>query len=132
MRHLIPDEARKWLGTPYKHQGRKIGVGVDCLGLLSETLKSLGATVKDRADYSRYPSQNLLVSGLAEQLTEIPIDQADTGDIFVMAQRKEANHVMIYDKRTETVIHSFFRCGKVVEQPVKIYKNQICKAFRYE
>ncbi len=26
--------ARTWLGTPYHHQGRLKGVGVDCAGLL--------------------------------------------------------------------------------------------------
>ena len=27
-------EAKKWLGTPYRHQGSKLGVGADCLGLV--------------------------------------------------------------------------------------------------
>lgn len=27
-------EARKWLGTPYQHQGACRGVGADCLGLI--------------------------------------------------------------------------------------------------
>lgn len=27
-------EARGWIGTPYRHQGRRKGVGCDCLGLL--------------------------------------------------------------------------------------------------
>ena len=30
----VVDEARKWLGTPYRHQGSKLGVGADCLGLV--------------------------------------------------------------------------------------------------
>lgn len=30
----IVEEARKWIGTPYRHQGSLRGVGADCLGLL--------------------------------------------------------------------------------------------------
>lgn len=30
----VVDEARKWLGTPYRHQGSRLGVGADCLGLV--------------------------------------------------------------------------------------------------
>lgn len=28
------DEARRWLGTPYVHQGSVLGAGCDCLGLI--------------------------------------------------------------------------------------------------
>ncbi len=31
--HVV-EEAKKWLGTPYRHQGSKLGVGADCLGLV--------------------------------------------------------------------------------------------------
>ena len=30
----VVDEARKWLGTPYRHQGTRLQVGADCLGLI--------------------------------------------------------------------------------------------------
>ena len=30
----VVDEARKWLGTPYRHQGSRCQVGADCLGLV--------------------------------------------------------------------------------------------------
>ncbi|CAN5340949.1 hypothetical protein BH09PSE2_BH09PSE2_03510 [soil metagenome] len=30
----VVDAARRWLGTPYRHQQSLIGVGADCLGLL--------------------------------------------------------------------------------------------------
>ena len=132
MNHLLPDEARKWLGTPYKHQGRQIHRGVNCLGLVAEAMKAAGHKVNDRIDYSRYPSGNLLITGLASQLKEVSLDEIDSGDILVMAQRTQANHVMIYDHQSKTVIHSYFRCGCVVEQPIKLYEGMIKKAFRYE
>ena len=30
----IVDAARDWIGTPYRHQASRIGVGCDCLGLV--------------------------------------------------------------------------------------------------
>lgn len=30
----IVTEARRWIGTPYRHQASTIGAGADCLGLL--------------------------------------------------------------------------------------------------
>lgn len=33
-RAAIVAEARRWLGTPYRHQASVIGAGADCLGLV--------------------------------------------------------------------------------------------------
>ena len=34
-------EARSWLGTPYRHQGGRKGVGCDCLGLVRGVWKGV-------------------------------------------------------------------------------------------
>ena len=34
-------EARRWLGTPYRHQASRMGVGCDCLGLVRGVWRSL-------------------------------------------------------------------------------------------
>jgi len=128
----ITKEARAWIGTPFHHQGRVKGVGVDCLGLMVGVINSLGGHIVDRPAYSRYPTGDYLLDGMREQLLEIPIDEATTGDLFVSAERNHANHVMFYDAETETVIHSYWANKKVVEQPAKLMKNKIIGAFRYE
>ena len=46
-------EARRWIGTPYHHQGRLLGVGVDCVGLVVGVGLALGLPVFDRTDYAR-------------------------------------------------------------------------------
>lgn len=30
----VVEEARRWIGTPYKHQASVLGAGTDCLGLI--------------------------------------------------------------------------------------------------
>lgn len=37
----VLDEARRWIGTPYRHQASRLGVGCDCLGLLRGIWRSL-------------------------------------------------------------------------------------------
>jgi branched-chain amino acid transport system ATP-binding protein len=48
-------EARCWLGTPFRHQGRIRGQGVDCIGLVLEPARALGLTDYRPGAYSRLP-----------------------------------------------------------------------------
>ena len=44
--------ARRFLGTPYRHQGSRRGVGCDCLGLLRGVWRELqGAEPEDPGPY---------------------------------------------------------------------------------
>ncbi len=43
----LEDAARKYLGTPFRHQGRTI-YGMDCLGLVLTSLKDSGKFLKDK------------------------------------------------------------------------------------
>jgi cell wall-associated NlpC family hydrolase len=50
-------EARTWVGTPFKHQGRTKGVGVDCLGIVlgvAEELDIVRLTDREMKLLSRY------------------------------------------------------------------------------
>ena len=40
-REAIVSEARRWIGTPYRHQASLIGVGADCLGLVRGVWRNL-------------------------------------------------------------------------------------------
>ena len=39
----IVDCARRWIGTPYRHQASRCGVGADCLGLVRGVYRDLYA-----------------------------------------------------------------------------------------
>ncbi|MDD5585633.1 MAG: hypothetical protein PHY92_01580, partial [Alphaproteobacteria bacterium] len=58
--------ARACLGTPFHHQGRKPGVGLDCIGLIVVALQAAGYDVRDRFDYSPRPDGRSLVQALEE------------------------------------------------------------------
>ena len=55
-RTQIVATTRTWLGTPFQHQGRIKGRGVDCVGLPLCVMAELGVTDL-LADYRNYPSQ---------------------------------------------------------------------------
>jgi len=52
-RQAIIREARQWLGTPFHHQGRVRGVGVDCLQLLIGVYSAVGLMAE--IDVGPYP-----------------------------------------------------------------------------
>jgi hypothetical protein len=61
-RQQIVNEARKWVGTPFQHQGRTRGKAVDCVGLVLSVADNL--TLSDvqgmpflRSDYLNYGPQ---------------------------------------------------------------------------
>ncbi|MDO6646734.1 hypothetical protein Q4572_23335, partial [Acinetobacter guillouiae] len=51
--HEAVDEAITWIGTPYHHQGRIKGVGVDCGTLICEVYEKVG--LMDYLDPRPYP-----------------------------------------------------------------------------
>ena len=48
-RAAIVSEARRWLGTPYRHQASVMGVGADCLGLLRGVWRALIGAEPEKA-----------------------------------------------------------------------------------
>ena len=78
--------ARGWLGTPYRHQGSRRGVGADCLGLLRGVWREVvGPEPFPVPPYGRDwaeadPADRLLAA--AEALFE-PAGEIDTGTVLV-------------------------------------------------
>ncbi len=131
-------EARKWLHTPFKHQGSVRGAGCDCIGLIKGIGMALGlvdydpnsALAKTFNNYSIMPNPRRMREGLATWLVQIPVDEAMLADIYFMAWGKEPQHVaLITDKG---IIHSYSRAGKVVEHGLDdLWRSRIVAAYRY-
>lgn len=82
----IVAEARRWLGTPFLHQGRTRGVGVDCVGLLIGVARALGlvAPELDVTGYPRTPQGNTIVDRCGEHLPRLELAEAQPGDVLVV------------------------------------------------
>jgi cell wall-associated NlpC family hydrolase len=107
----VIDEARGWVGVPFRHQGRDY-TGIDCVGLPIVVGQSLGIFDQrlDIANYGRLPTGEL-VERLREHCQPIP--KAVPGALVVIAWTKIAAHVAIFTG--ETLIHAYESVGRVVE-----------------
>lgn len=106
--------ARTWLGTPYHHQGRVKGAGVDCGGLVIGVASELGLSEFDITGYSGRPNGDSLVKVCQEQMTPITLDELSAGDVLLFRFEAHAGHLGIY-LGDNTVIHSYMPRRKVVE-----------------
>lgn len=119
-RRDIVAEARKWIGAPYRHQGRGRN-GIDCVGLLIEVAKGLGHAVDAPHAYSTQPQGWQLLKPCDAQLWK-PNDQTTLipGDLAVFWGWNEAepqHFAFIGDHGGAiTIIHSFSKYHSVVEQ----------------
>ena len=112
-------EARKWVGTPYHHQGRLRGIGVDCVGLIIGVGEKLGIRGYDKDEYRRYRRRPPRGLGMLKDLDEgcgERIYDLHAGDIAVFwmnVTNKRAHHLAIVSDYG--LIHTHSRIGKVVE-----------------
>lgn len=96
-RAAIVAEARSWLGTPWQHQARSKGVGVDCAGLVIGVCRALGLVTvgMDVSHYPRTPDGRSLLAHCDEWMRRIPAAAAQPGDVFVMRFDVHPQHLAI-------------------------------------
>lgn len=111
-------EAMRWLGTEYHHQGRILGVGVDCATLLCEVYEAAG--VIPHVDPTPYPADWHLhrdgerYLGWLERyatLTEYP----QPGDVAVWRFGRCFSHAAILCDN-DTIVHSYIGQGVRLER----------------
>jgi len=124
------DAARACIGTPFHHQGRVPGVGLDCIGLVVAALKAAGVSVRDRTDYARRPDGKSLVAAL-EDHGAVRADTIRAGDVLVFRYDRQPQHVALATSDV-TMIHSFAPSGNVVETSLGAYwKRRVCGICRF-
>lgn len=113
----IVEEARKWVGVPFRHAGRD-RLGIDCVGLPIKILHFLGFTDWDDTDYSRSvnPARMKGEIELFCERIEGGSEQAKKADLLWFNVCGAAQHVGIYTgEKDNTIIHAYESAGKVVE-----------------
>lgn len=100
-RDTVVAEARTWLGTPYRHQGRQRGLSVDCAGLVLGVASALGLCPDDFQDaegYSRRPD-GTLQPYCDRHMDRITVDEARAGDVVLFQWNGQASHMGILTGR---------------------------------
>lgn len=142
-REEVLDEARRWVGTPYRHQKRLCQVGVDCIGLVWGVGERAGVLTVDPAmakqflGYSRLPSPPRFMRALDTFFRPVDSGDAEPGDIAVMAWdggRLIPQHLGILAERDgrPMLIHAESVVGRCVEHGfVGEWPGRVCGWYRY-
>lgn len=128
----IVTAARECVGTPFAHQGRVVGVGIDCAGVALYALSSLGVDVLDVRGYGRTPNKGHLLDAMNAQPMLMRVHSiADrlAGDILLMRFLGEPQHVAVFTGHG--IIHAYEAvgvccehdtCQKWISRIVRVYR----------
>jgi NlpC/P60 family putative phage cell wall peptidase len=130
----VINEARGWIGTPWRAGQRKRGVSCDCVGFVVGVFVNLGLELNIE-NYSQTPTETSLREAFLKYCEEVPLDEVQVGDVLIFKLYHEGNptHVGFYSG-DNNFIHADGRSTirKVVEVPLGYWKNRIVTAFRFD
>lgn len=124
--------ARECLETPFRHQARLVGVGLDCAGVVAHAVRSVGCEVIEVAGYGRTPNNGLLEQALdgqscVERITDV--SDRRPGDILLMRFTSEPQHLAIFTG--ETIVHAYEAVGKCCEHRLSsVWAARIVRVYR--
>ncbi|TDT78045.1 NlpC/P60 family putative phage cell wall peptidase [Litoreibacter halocynthiae] len=121
----IVQEARAWIGTPYRHQASCKGAGADCLGLLRGVWRDVYGAEPEAvpaysADWSEPQGEERLWAAARRRLVAKAPNEAALGDVVLFRMREQgvAKHLGITSAlgAAPKFIHAYSGHG-VVESP---------------
>lgn len=125
-RQRVLVEARKWLGTPFVHQGRN-AFGLDCVGLLIVVARGLGISDYDVSGYGRSPDPAFLRAECARLMHPVPVSARLPGDVLLFRYRAEPQHLAFVTGRG--IIHSYYRGGVIETALPHTWAHRIVGAY---
>lgn len=107
----ILNEAKKLLGTKFKHQGRNEH-GLDCAGLIIFVCKKLGVhnVGMDLKGYGRTPDGNKIARIMSDFFDITDYENAESGDVLLFKFINNPQHLAFFerdDEGNEFMIHSY-------------------------
>lgn len=116
-RQAVIDEAMTWLGTPYHHNARIKGVGVDCAQLPAAIYHAVGLIPHLEPEYSpqwmMHRDEEKYLEWVRPYAHEITREEVKAGDLIVWKFGRTYSHSAIVIDRP-TIIHAVNRDGGVV------------------
>ena len=135
--HIVA-AARKWIGTPYRHQGSRKGVGCDCLGLVrgvwaemtGHAAQEPGAYAPDWAEHTG--RDRLIIAAQQHCGDPIALQEAAAGDIVLFRWRAgaAAKHAGILSG-PDHFIHAYEPVGVVESAMVPTWRRRIAAIHRF-
>lgn len=130
---MTPNEiiaaARECLDTPFQHQGRIVGLALDCAGVAVH-VASKWFDVEQPPAYSRVPHDALLEQWIERQPFLVRADTPQAGDLLLMRFGNEPQHLAIC--AGDTIIHAYQGIGRTVEHNLDDkWRGRIVRAYRF-
>lgn len=126
-----------WVGTPYRHQGARKGVGCDCLGLVLGVWRSVhGAAPEPPAayapDWAESGGQELLLAAARRHCVEKPPDDMIPGDLLLFRWRPHlaAKHADILVE-PERFVHAYQGNAVTVSALVAQWRRRVAGVFAF-
>lgn len=118
--------------TPFHHQGRQPGVGLDCAGLIIHAFAAAGGHVTDRKAYRREPDPPAMRATLEEVLVHIDRDAPwHPGDVLWMKIVTDPQHLALLTD-TGTIWHAYSTVGRVLEQRLdERWRRRVLAVYRH-
>ncbi|TMV90171.1 peptidase [Thioclava sp. BHET1] len=130
--------ARRWIGTPYLHQGARCGVGADCLGLVRGVWHALYGSEPETvprysADWSEPAREELLWRAVARHLPQAQGEALGDVILFRMRAGAVAKHLGIVSElgARPAFIHAFSGHGVVESALTRPWRRRIVARFQF-
>lgn len=124
--------ARSYIGTPFRHQGRSPGHGLDCIGVIVCIGRALELFDYDLPDYPRLPHGDMVLGPHVARagFRPLPLSTARPGDVLMFRVLREPQHVALITGRG--VLHAWLQAGAVVEHRLEpFWHSRIVGAFAF-
>lgn len=115
-RAAVIAEAKLWIGTPFHHEGRVKGAGVDCLQILAAVYTAVGIAEVGKvphypADWYLHRDAERYLEGLSQYARQIE-GPPEPGDIALFKHGRTFSHGAIVVEWPR-VIHAYWNIGVV-------------------
>jgi len=109
--------ARGCVGTRFRPQGRLVGVGLDCLGVVIHAAQAVGVMVADRVDYDLRGEGAEALDGALAGMGFRMVEGAERGDVLVVEPGRGLRHLAVACGGG-MVVHAHAGLRRVVVGPV--------------
>jgi NlpC/P60 family putative phage cell wall peptidase len=130
-------EAMRWVGTPYRHQGSRLGVGCDCLGLVRGVWRALLGLEPEEAgpyapDWAEANGQDRLLIAARRHLVELPDTPPTRGNVVIFRWRLHtaAKHAGIA-LDGQSFVHAYQGHAVTVSPLVPHWRRRIAGVFAF-
>lgn len=132
---LAVAEARRWIGTPYRHQGTTLGVGCDCLGLIRGVWRAIhGDEPCDvpayTPDWAEWRATEPLLDAAVRYLRPARAAGPGTVLLFRWSAGSAIKHCGI-QADADTMIHAYAGHGVVRSPLVEAWRRRIVARFAF-